>query len=47
MIAYLDFAEDALATSLTASGFKRRMLRRYPDYGCLKVLGHQLRFLFP
>jgi glyoxylase-like metal-dependent hydrolase (beta-lactamase superfamily II) len=47
MIAYLDFAEGELATSATASEFKRRMLQRYPDYGCLKVLDHQLRFLFP
>jgi glyoxylase-like metal-dependent hydrolase (beta-lactamase superfamily II) len=47
MIAYLDFGEDALATSVAASEFKRRMLQRYPGYGCLKVLDHQLRFLCP
>jgi hypothetical protein len=47
MIEYLDFAEDALATSAGALEFKQRMLRRYPNFGCLKVLEHQLRFLFP
>jgi glyoxylase-like metal-dependent hydrolase (beta-lactamase superfamily II) len=47
MIEYLDSAQNALATSATASEFKQRMLQRYPDYGCLKVLEHQMRFLFP
>jgi hypothetical protein len=46
MIQYLDFTEGALATSAGAAEFQRRMVRRYPDYGCLKVLDHQLRFLF-
>jgi glyoxylase-like metal-dependent hydrolase (beta-lactamase superfamily II) len=46
MIEYLDFAEDALNQSATAAEFKQRILKRYPDYGCGKVLDHQLRFLF-
>src|SRR5215470_9287834 len=46
-IVYLDFAEDALKASATAPEFKRRLLDRFPDYGCHKVLDHQLRFLFP
>lgn len=46
MIDYLDFAEDALKESATAADFKRRILGRYLDYGCGKVLDHQLRFLF-
>lgn len=46
MIEYLDFAEEALAISASAPEFKQRMLQRYPGYGCLKVLEHQLRFLF-
>ena len=46
MIDYLDFAEDALNESATAAEFKRRILERYPDHGCGKVLDHQLRFLF-
>jgi glyoxylase-like metal-dependent hydrolase (beta-lactamase superfamily II) len=47
MIDYLDFAEGALAESATAAQFKQLLLRRYPAYGCGKVLDHQLRFLFP
>jgi glyoxylase-like metal-dependent hydrolase (beta-lactamase superfamily II) len=47
MIAYLEFAESALARSETAAQFKQLLLRRYPDYGRGKVLDHQLRFLFP
>jgi hypothetical protein len=47
MIDYLDFAEDALATTATAPEFRQQMISRYPGYGCLKVLDHQLRFLFP
>jgi glyoxylase-like metal-dependent hydrolase (beta-lactamase superfamily II) len=46
MIDYLDFAEGALARSSTAVEFKQSLLRQYPDYGCAKVLDHQLRFLF-
>src|SRR5215469_4570739 len=45
-IGYLDFAHDALKQSATASEFKHRILGRYPEYGCGKVLDHQLRFLF-
>ena len=47
MIEYLDYAEDALRTSSTANEFRQRILARFPDYGCRKVLDHQLRFLFP
>jgi glyoxylase-like metal-dependent hydrolase (beta-lactamase superfamily II) len=46
MIAYLDFAESALETSPTPDEFVHRLLTRFPDYGCHKVLRHQLRFLF-
>jgi glyoxylase-like metal-dependent hydrolase (beta-lactamase superfamily II) len=47
MVAYLDFAEEALKTSSTAEEFRERILDRFPDYGCHKVLDHQMRFLFP
>jgi len=47
MLEYLDFAEAALAQSPTAEEFKGRMLARFPDHGCRKVLEHELRFLFP
>ncbi|MEI9929498.1 MAG: MBL fold metallo-hydrolase [Rhizomicrobium sp.] len=47
MIEYLDFAEDALRTSSSADEFRQRILDQYPNYGCRKVLDHQLRFLFP
>ena len=47
MIAYLNFAESALAASRNAGEFRQRLLDRFPDYGCHKVLDHQLRFLFP
>lgn len=47
MIAYLDFAEDTLKSSATADEFQKRILDRFPNYGCHKVLSHQLRFLFP
>ncbi len=46
MTEYLDFAEGALRDSTTAPEFRQRMLERYPDHGCSKVLDHQLRFLF-
>jgi glyoxylase-like metal-dependent hydrolase (beta-lactamase superfamily II) len=46
MIEYLDFAESALRRSATATEFKQRMLDRFPDYGCRKILDHELRFLF-
>jgi glyoxylase-like metal-dependent hydrolase (beta-lactamase superfamily II) len=47
MINYLDYAEKELKSSASAPDFKRRILERFPDYGCRKVLDHQLRFLFP
>ena len=46
MIEYIDFAEKALNQSATGAEFKQRIVERYPDYGCSKVLEHQLRFLF-
>jgi glyoxylase-like metal-dependent hydrolase (beta-lactamase superfamily II) len=46
MIEYLDFAETALAESATAAKFKAKILDRFPDYGCRKILDHELRFLF-
>src|SRR5262249_3142085 len=36
VIQYLDFTEDALGKSATASAFKKGILERYPDYGCGK-----------
>ena len=47
MIDYLDFAGGALAESASAAQFKQLLLRRFPDHGCVAVLDHQLRFLFP
>jgi hypothetical protein len=46
MIGYLDFGEDALASSTNAAEFRQKILDRFPDYGGVKVLDHQLRFLF-
>jgi glyoxylase-like metal-dependent hydrolase (beta-lactamase superfamily II) len=45
-IEYLDFAETALKQSATADEFKQRILARFPNYGCRKILDHELRFLF-
>jgi glyoxylase-like metal-dependent hydrolase (beta-lactamase superfamily II) len=47
MLRYLDFAEEALRTARAPSEFCERMIDRFPDYGGLRVLDHQLRFLFP
>jgi glyoxylase-like metal-dependent hydrolase (beta-lactamase superfamily II) len=47
MIEYLDFAEAALTACPNATEFKQRLVDRFPRHGCLKVLDHQLRFLFP
>jgi glyoxylase-like metal-dependent hydrolase (beta-lactamase superfamily II) len=47
MIDYLNYAEHVLGTSTTGDDFRQRILSRFPDYGCRKVLDHQLRFLFP
>jgi glyoxylase-like metal-dependent hydrolase (beta-lactamase superfamily II) len=47
MVGYLDFAEEALGSARASAEFRQRMVERFPDYGCLKVLDHQLRFLFP
>jgi glyoxylase-like metal-dependent hydrolase (beta-lactamase superfamily II) len=46
MIVYLDFAEKALAQSTTPTEFRTKILGRFPDYGCRKILDHELRFLF-
>jgi glyoxylase-like metal-dependent hydrolase (beta-lactamase superfamily II) len=46
MLRYLDVAEAALRTARTPSEFRKRMIDRFPEYGGLKVLDHQLRFLF-
>ena len=43
---YLDFAEDALATVGNAADFKRSLLERFPNHGGIKLVDHQLRFLF-
>ncbi len=45
MIAYLDFAEASLKTACNAADFRHRLVDRFP-YGGVKVLDHQLRFLF-
>jgi glyoxylase-like metal-dependent hydrolase (beta-lactamase superfamily II) len=47
MLRYLDVAEEALKVARAPSEFRERMIDRFPDYGGLKVLDHQLRFLFP
>jgi glyoxylase-like metal-dependent hydrolase (beta-lactamase superfamily II) len=47
MIAYLDFAQEALRTSVASAEFVGKLEAQFPDYGCHKVLHHQLRFLFP
>ena len=46
MLAYLAFAEEALKAAADAADFKRRLLGRFPDYGGVKIVDHQLRFLF-
>jgi glyoxylase-like metal-dependent hydrolase (beta-lactamase superfamily II) len=46
MLEYLDFAEDALKKASDAADFKRRVLERFPDYDGVKIVDHQLRFLF-
>jgi glyoxylase-like metal-dependent hydrolase (beta-lactamase superfamily II) len=47
MLRYIDVAEEALEAARAPSDFRERMIDRFPDYGGLKVLDHQLRFLFP
>jgi hypothetical protein len=47
MIAYPDIAEDMFRFSTTGGSLKQRMLEHFPDYGCRKVLDHQLRFRYP
>jgi glyoxylase-like metal-dependent hydrolase (beta-lactamase superfamily II) len=46
MIEYLDFAETALKDAGDAAGLRRALVSRFPDYGGLKVLDQQMRFLF-
>jgi glyoxylase-like metal-dependent hydrolase (beta-lactamase superfamily II) len=47
MLRYLDVAEEVLKAARAPSEFREHMIDRFPDYGGLKVLDHQLRFLFP
>jgi hypothetical protein len=47
MLRYLDVAEEALKTARAPLELRTRMIDRFPDYGGLQVLEHQLRFLFP
>ncbi len=47
MLGYLDAAEEALKAARAPLEFRERMIDRFPNYGGLKVLDHQLRFLFP
>jgi glyoxylase-like metal-dependent hydrolase (beta-lactamase superfamily II) len=46
MLEYLNFAQSALQRSATATEFRRRIIERFPDYGCRTILDHELRFLF-
>jgi len=46
MLEYLDFAESALETAADTASFRRKLVERFPDYGGIKVVDHQLRFLF-
>jgi hypothetical protein len=46
MIEYLEFAETALKDAVDAAGLRRALVNRFPDYGGLKVLDQQMRFLF-
>lgn len=43
---YLEFAEGALSDSKSAAEFRAKLVDRFPDYQVLKVLDHQMRFLF-
>jgi glyoxylase-like metal-dependent hydrolase (beta-lactamase superfamily II) len=47
MLRYLDVAEEAPEVARASSEFRERVIDRFPHYGGLKVLDHQLRFLFP
>jgi glyoxylase-like metal-dependent hydrolase (beta-lactamase superfamily II) len=47
MARYLDTAQGALASADGAAAFRARMVAQFPEYDGLKVLDHQLRFLFP
>ena len=47
MLRYLDVAEETLRAARAPSEFRERMIDRFPNYGGLKVLDHELRFLFP
>jgi glyoxylase-like metal-dependent hydrolase (beta-lactamase superfamily II) len=47
MLRYFDVAEETLTAARAPSEFRERMIAGFPDYGGLKVLDHQLRFLFP
>lgn len=43
---YLEFAEVALSESKNAGEFRAKVVERFPHYRGLKVLDHQMRFLF-
>jgi glyoxylase-like metal-dependent hydrolase (beta-lactamase superfamily II) len=47
MLRYLDVAEEALEAARSPSEFRERMIDHFPSNGGVKVLDHQLRFLFP
>jgi glyoxylase-like metal-dependent hydrolase (beta-lactamase superfamily II) len=47
MLRYLDAAEQTLEETQQSPAFRAGMIQRFPDYAGLKVLDHQLRFLFP
>jgi glyoxylase-like metal-dependent hydrolase (beta-lactamase superfamily II) len=47
ILRYLDVAEEALDVTRSPSKFREHMSDRFPNYGGLRVLDHQLRFLFP
>jgi glyoxylase-like metal-dependent hydrolase (beta-lactamase superfamily II) len=47
MLSYLEVAEAAYQTSPDATEFRRQLVESFPDHGGLKVLDHQMRFLFP
>ena len=46
MIAYLQFAQSALAQSTDGEDLKARLIDRFPYYGGRDLLDHQKRFLF-
>jgi glyoxylase-like metal-dependent hydrolase (beta-lactamase superfamily II) len=45
-VAYLDFANAQLAVAKSGDDFKAQLIKRYPTYGGLALLDHEMRFLF-